>query len=86
MREVITELHRAQALKKVEDWLDRAIRLKGEGAFASFHEMRGAISEEYQELMDALYQRSSIHVERELKDLAVVAIFGLACLKAGTLP
>ena len=79
-RTPILKVFRDAALEDVFLWLEIRIAAKGAGAFSSLHEMRGAISEEYDELMEALHQKDLGQIEHELKDLAIAVIFGLACL------
>lgn len=80
-RAPILKVFRDAALEDVSLWLDYRIAEKGQGAFSSLHELRGVISEEYDELMEALHQKDLGQIEHELKDLAVAVIFGLACLR-----
>jgi NTP pyrophosphatase (non-canonical NTP hydrolase) len=77
----ITKVFMDDALEDVSLWLVSQVAAKGAGAFSSLHEMRGAISEEYDELMEALHQKDLGQIEHELKDLAAAVIFGLACLQ-----
>lgn len=86
MRKPVKELHRAQALEDVEKQMKRIVEIKGNGSFASFHELRGVLDEEITEVYEAMHQRNRTSIERELKDLAVAAVFGLACIRAGALP
>ena len=55
---------------------------KGKGSFASSHEILGIITEEYQELIEAIHSNSgSINVVKELEDIAVACVFACACIK-----
>jgi len=85
MRPSIKEMHRAQALELVETMLNIRIEQKGEASWASFHELRGSLDEQYEELKQALHEKVPEKICWELIDLAVAAIFGVACIKAKTL-
>jgi NTP pyrophosphatase (non-canonical NTP hydrolase) len=69
------------AASDVKEHMEKVILAKGDGAFSSPHEILGAITEEYHELVEAVRHNIPEQVQHELKDLAVLAIFGLACLK-----
>jgi NTP pyrophosphatase (non-canonical NTP hydrolase) len=75
-----------EAASDVEEHMRKVIMVKGDGAFSSPHEILGAITEEYHELVEAV-RHDKIgspaieQIQQELKDLAVLAIFGLACFK-----
>ena len=59
---------------------------KGYGTFASRHEILGILSEEHlRELIKAVHEEPLEGVRRELLDIAVTAIFGIACIDNGTL-
>lgn len=81
-REPILEPQRDVALRKLKASLEDRIREKGVGAFVSIHEMRGVISEEYEELMAAMHSKNHVEIKSELLDLAVAAIFSYACFGA----
>lgn len=72
--------------KVLEEVLDMIImRMEqpghGAGAFASSHEIYGVIAEEFnKELLDALHANDDIQFRKELIDIAVGAIFGIASL------
>jgi len=62
---------------------------KGWGSFASKHEALGAIVEEMRELEEAVRVRPALggnsKVRHELLDLAIAAVFAVACLDAKTM-
>ena len=58
---------------------------KGYGSFTSIHEVLGMMSEEHQELIDAVHANDWDQLDKELLDIAVGAIFSLACLRSGGL-
>jgi len=58
---------------------------KGTQSFASTHELLGIITEEYQELIEAIKLNNISNIQKEVLDLAVACNFGLACFNQGTL-
>lgn len=55
---------------------------KGWGAWLSRHEISGFITEEYDEVKDAVHEGSLADIKRELIDIAVGCIFATACINA----
>ena len=73
-----------KAVKFVTEELYRRLREKGDGAFVSRHEIVGIIGEEFDELKTEVHNNSgSRDVISELADIAVPAIFGIACIESG---
>ena len=70
------------ALVKVKAMLEARLRQKGKGTFASTHEIYGVIAEEFDELGDELRSNNAAQFRNELTDIAVGAIFGIACIDA----
>lgn len=58
---------------------------KGKGSFASRHEILGILEEEVYETTKAVHEETLDSLRRELLDVAVTGIFGVACIDAGTL-
>ena len=58
--------------------MPRQIEKKGSGAFASMHECLGALTEEMHEFEHAVHDNDETQAARELIDLAVEAIWGVA--------
>jgi len=81
----ITKIPRDNAIEELADKLESRMKEKGSQAFVSSHEILGIITEEFDELKDAV--RLNIHsdVKKELMDIAVGAIFGIACIDEDTL-
>jgi len=87
----MNEYHREQAteedIEKSIDWLrdefHRRIREKGPGIFKSRHEILGVVTEEYQELMEAVHSEDIHKVRNELLDIAVAALFGVTSIYKG---
>lgn len=61
------------------------LKQKGRGAFLSRHEILGSIEEEHIELVLAVKGEPLACVRDELLDIAVGALFGVACIDAGVL-
>ena len=70
---------------KVKAQLLKCLRQKGFGAFTSSHEVLGVLEEEFCELKDAIRDNNIKNVKEELFDIAVGAIFSLACIEEDTL-
>lgn len=58
---------------------------KGRGTFASSHEAAHVITEEYDEMKDAVRSNDPQQFKKELIDIAVGAIFAVACIDAKTM-
>ena len=73
-----------QAIGFVKKNLEHQIEKKGDGAFASNHEIYGALAEEMMEYLEAIHGKTmNIEKMKELSDIAVGAIFGIASLMTG---
>jgi len=84
-RKQVTQGSLAEAERLVRLNMETQLRLKGYGTFASRHEILGSVTEEYHELVDAVHRNDMFDCEKELADVAVAAIFGLACIKEKSL-
>lgn len=81
----VAESTRDLVLRQVKAALERRVQEKGDGAFVSIHELRGALDEEWDELTDAMHSKDLGRIEAELMDWIVGGVFGLACIRAGVL-
>jgi hypothetical protein len=71
-----------EAIRFVISELNRRLEEKGHGAFVSRHELYGVLDEEVQELRAAVHDNMpNPDMIAELADVAVPAIFGIACIK-----
>lgn len=73
------------AMEDLRLQLEYRLVQKGRGSYASRHEALGIITEEYQELIEAIRDDSSLgydHYANEALDLAVAALFTYASIKA----
>lgn len=82
-RRSITEDEVEKALTVFVKGLHARIKKHGNGSFASSHEILGIITEEYDELKDAVRANDRDAIIHELLDIAVPAVFAVACLKTG---
>ena len=73
------------AVKETATQLDRRMVQYGAGTYASKHELYGILMEEVRELEAAVHaDKDGIEpVAQELIDIAVVCLFGVACIRAG---
>ena len=69
------------AIETLKDKIQHSLDEKGDGSFSSTHEILGIIQEEHHELIDAVRSNSQEDVAKELLDIAVGAILGMACIK-----
>jgi NTP pyrophosphatase (non-canonical NTP hydrolase) len=84
-RTQITEEQIDLAMQLLKEKLKFRLRQKGYGTFASTHEIAGVVDEEYRELKEAVHYNDLNNFKEELLDVAVGAVFGVACVEAGTL-
>jgi len=84
MRRQITDNEVTKGIDFLVEALDTELSRKGYGTFSSRHEVFGAVSEEFYELAEAV--RGPVEdFEGELADLCVACLFGLICIRAGSL-
>jgi len=83
-RPKISKEMRSEVLELVRGKLEMRLKEKGDGSFASTHEILGVIDEEYNELRTAVHKNSWDDIVLELEDIAVAAIFSLACVRQQT--
>ncbi len=82
------QITQAQIEKAIDDFkwkLQERLQQKGFGTFASSHEISGVVTEEYHEMLEAVEKNNAESLRWELMDIAVGAIFGIACIDANTL-
>jgi hypothetical protein len=66
------------AIGKVTDKVEFRLQEKGLGAYAGPHETYGIVAEEFYELMDALHLNDTDGFQKELLDIAVACVIGIA--------
>lgn len=84
-RDMLTSKNLDDALDYLKAQIIRRLNQKGEGIFASRHEILGIITEEYSELIDAVHQRQITDIRDELLDIAVGCIFAIASIESGNM-
>lgn len=77
MRQTVTQAIIDQTILQIQNQLQKSLNKHGLGLPFSYHEVLGAITEEYQELIEAIRDGDSDNVESEMADVAVAAIWGL---------
>jgi hypothetical protein len=83
-RTQLTDKQIKLAIMHVCDALYKRLAQKGNGTFSSSHEILGSITEEYIEFAEAVHNKGFDEKINEIVDIAVAAIFGLACLENRT--
>ncbi len=79
IRDRITVEELLRAIDEVNNAVDRRLNEKGWGAFAGPHETFGVIAEEFnKELLEEVQANSVVGFRKELIDIAVACIIGLA--------
>jgi phosphoribosyl-ATP pyrophosphohydrolase len=81
----LTEKQVEDAFTTFADKFDEVLLKKGLGTFASKHEILGSVTEEYNEVVNAVHNKDNKNLQEELLDVAVAAIFGLACVQSETI-
>ena len=70
------------ALGQIKDHTNLKIAEKGPHTFASIHEISGILTEEYDEMKEAIHSNDYQRIKEELLDIATVCHFGIACIDA----
>ena len=78
-REDLDERSLQLAFRDLRVAMHKNLIKKGLGKLASPHEALGMIAEEQKELVDAIQANDAAWIRRELMDLAVAALFAVAC-------
>lgn len=81
----ITKKENEGTIEMVETALSMRLREKGCGAWVSSHEILGVLTEEYQEVTDAVHSGTVLEIRHELIDIAVACVFGISCIDAEAL-
>jgi len=84
LRKAVTEKALSDSFEILNNLMMRRLNQKGRGTFASRHEILGAVEEERSELVAAVCADNLGCVERELADIAIACIFGIASIRNGT--
>jgi len=82
-RPSISEESRNEVLLQVQETMQRRLRQKGPGCFASSHEALGIVTEEYHELVAAVESNDPESIDEEMIDIAVAALLAVMSRKSG---
>ena len=86
MRIPIAEEAIDRAFDDAKEHLKKTLKRHGPGTFASRHELESVVRTECAELSDAVKTHAEMaDIRYELLDVACPAIFGIACIDAGTM-
>lgn len=73
-----------EAIEHVKKNMMQILARKGYGSYASNHEIYGILAEEVKEYLDEIHLGTDDERKvAELVDIAVTAIFGIACITEG---
>ena len=78
----ISRMQLNRALDSFESKLNNTLKKKGWGSFASRHEISGMLTEEYNEAIAEVHSGNNDKLEQELLDIAVGAVFAVACIQS----
>ena len=85
-RSEITASDLNMAITVLQKHMAEVLNCKGPGSFASSHEILGVLTDERSETIAAIQSKTGLDtIRHELLDEATTAIFGVACIDAGTL-
>ena len=79
----IDERQVTEAVNALHTRIEERLLQKGRGSFASRHEILGILVEEMHELTEATQHGNATDLLHELMDVAVGAVFAIACIKGG---
>lgn len=77
----VPQLMITKASRDILRKLGQRLEQHGRGSFIGPHETLGILTEEYAELIEAVRSNDYKQVERELIDIAVGCLFGVASLR-----
>ena len=72
-------------VKEFKKQLLAALKKNGDGSFSSTHEILGKLSEEFNEVEQEVHKNNKLNLKSELYNVAVVTVFGAACINSETL-
>jgi uncharacterized protein (UPF0297 family) len=82
MRKQISNKEIKLSIEEFVNKLYETLNKKGYGTFSSIHEISGILREEYLEFDDSIHNNDHKKIVDELFDIAVVAVFGISCIKS----
>jgi len=81
----LTNFQIEKAVNEFRLELSRRLDEKGPGTFVSSHEIIGCVGEEFDEAKQAVHDNDNRQLRKELLDIAVGAVFGVACIDSNNL-
>ncbi len=82
-RKQITQTEEMNAIDCILLKLDEQLRKKGRGTFVSIHEISGVLDEEVREFKDEIHTNKYDDIVKELEDIAVTCLWGIASINSG---
>lgn len=79
----LTDRDLSVEIQAVNIMISKRLQMKGYGIMISQHEILGIIAEEYKEYVDEVQANRHDNQYKELLDIAVGAIIGMASIKSG---
>ena len=79
-RSQITDEEVENAIRVFRDKLQKVRSIKGNDSWASTHEILGLLMEEVREVEDEVRTGNKVAMVDELLDVAIIAVYGVACL------
>ena len=67
-----------RAIDRIISKTEYRLQEKGRGVYAGPHETYGIIAEEFNELLDAMRENEGVAFHKELLDIAVACVIGMA--------
>lgn len=81
-RDIVNRIFVDEAIERTTQATFNRLLEKGYGSFVSTHEVFGVLAEEWYELKKAMHENDVHQFHKELLDMAVGCIFGMACIEA----
>lgn len=82
-RAIVTKGTVCSALRKLARKVEAEVAKKGRGAFMTSAEIVGAVTEEYDEMKEAVHAKNRQATREELYDVAIAAMWGVVSMDAG---
>ena len=82
-RPQFTQKNLDTAVDDITEMMEKRLIQKGKGIYLSSHEALGILTEECVELIDAIRANDAKQIKKELIDISVACVFGIASLHTG---
>lgn len=83
IRQQVTPEALEAGFEALRDKVNYRLKQKGDGSYASTHEIYGILAEEVKEVLDELQANDNSLFAKELLDVAVAALWGYICVSYG---